>query len=192
MAAVVVVLTAAVAVAAAGGGVNGGCRLLMGTKEKKGGVVVAAVAVGLWMVGRRVGASDIVDRVDRVIRILFGFAEKSPLKKFSGGGDQLAGGRKMRVNIDSEALSMKPGDVIFWIAELSGLMATKMNGDDEVDGGRPWRNGGRRWTDGAVLAGKIKVLDATLEMEIHPENHTLDSATQLHELYNDMEKLGLK
>nr|GFA79250.1 hypothetical protein [Tanacetum cinerariifolium] len=50
------------------------------------GVVVAAVAVGLWMAGRRVGASDIVDRVDRVITILFGFAEKSPPEKFSGGG----------------------------------------------------------------------------------------------------------
>ncbi|GJZ35447.1 hypothetical protein Tco_0581264 [Tanacetum coccineum] len=37
-----------------------------------------------------------------------------------------------------------------------------------------------------VLAGKIKVFEATLEMEMHPENHTLDSAALLHELYNDM------
>ncbi|GJV09533.1 hypothetical protein Tco_1347189 [Tanacetum coccineum] len=37
-----------------------------------------------------------------------------------------------------------------------------------------------------VLAGKIKVLETTLEMEMHPENHTLDSAALLHELYNDM------
>nr|GFB93028.1 hypothetical protein [Tanacetum cinerariifolium] len=62
------------------------------------GVVVAAVAVGLWMVGRRVGASDIVDRVDRVIRILFGFAGKSSPENFFGGGvvagrRQLGGGR---------------------------------------------------------------------------------------------------
>nr|GFA90057.1 hypothetical protein [Tanacetum cinerariifolium] len=56
------------------------------------GVVVASVAVGLWMVGRRVGASDIVDRVDRVIRILFGFAEKSKPKKFSSGGVVAGGG----------------------------------------------------------------------------------------------------
>nr|GEZ14817.1 hypothetical protein [Tanacetum cinerariifolium] len=57
------------------------------------GVAVAAVAVGLWMVGRRMGASDIVDRVDRVIRILFGFAGKSPPKKFSDGGVVAGGSR---------------------------------------------------------------------------------------------------
>nr|GFA96423.1 hypothetical protein [Tanacetum cinerariifolium] len=75
-------------------------RLLMGTKEKgvvwwllvDRGVVVTAVAVGLWMVGRRVGASDIVDRVDRVIKILFVFAGKSPPKKFSGDGVVAGGG----------------------------------------------------------------------------------------------------
>nr|GFC72377.1 hypothetical protein [Tanacetum cinerariifolium] len=42
------------------------------------------------------------------------------------------------------------------------------------------------------LFGKIKVLDETLEMERHPENHTLDSTTLLHELYNDIEKFGLE
>ncbi|GJS26419.1 hypothetical protein Tco_0487039 [Tanacetum coccineum] len=42
-----------------------------------------------------------------------------------------------------------------------------------------------------VLAGKIKVLEATLEIEMHPENHTLDSTALLHELYNEMGKLGL-
>ncbi|GJY17208.1 phospholipase-like protein [Tanacetum coccineum] len=31
----------------------------------------------------------------------------------------------------------------------------------------------------------------TLEMERHPENHTLESAVILHELYNDIGKLGL-
>nr|GFA49593.1 hypothetical protein [Tanacetum cinerariifolium] len=58
------------------------------------GVVVAAVAVGLWMVGRRVGTSDIVDRVDRVIRILFGLVGKSPPEKFSGGGGVVVAGRR--------------------------------------------------------------------------------------------------
>ncbi|GKA91738.1 hypothetical protein Tco_0813663 [Tanacetum coccineum] len=43
-----------------------------------------------------------------------------------------------------------------------------------------------------VLAGKIKVLEETLEMKMHLENHTLDSAALLHELYNDMRKLGLE
>nr|GFA18257.1 hypothetical protein [Tanacetum cinerariifolium] len=41
---------------------------------------------GLWMVGRRVGASHIVDQIDRVIRVLFGFGGKSSPENFSGGG----------------------------------------------------------------------------------------------------------
>ncbi|GKB75219.1 syntaxin-52-like protein isoform X3, partial [Tanacetum coccineum] len=42
------------------------------------------------------------------------------------------------------------------------------------------------------LVGKIKVLEATLEMYMHPENHTLDSIALLHELYNEMGKIGLE
>nr|GEW80095.1 hypothetical protein [Tanacetum cinerariifolium] len=41
------------------------------------------------------------------------------------------------------------------------------------------------------LLGRIKVLQATLEMYRHPEQHTLNSATLLHDLNNDMEKLEL-
>ncbi|GKE23890.1 transposase, MuDR, MULE transposase domain protein [Tanacetum coccineum] len=42
------------------------------------------------------------------------------------------------------------------------------------------------------LLGRIKVLQATLEMHMHPEHHTLDSTALLHDLNNDMEKLGWK
>ncbi|GKA12071.1 hypothetical protein Tco_0691617 [Tanacetum coccineum] len=42
------------------------------------------------------------------------------------------------------------------------------------------------------LLGRIKVLQATLEMYMHPEQHTLDSTALLHDLNNDMEKLGLE
>ncbi|GJV79685.1 hypothetical protein Tco_1515555 [Tanacetum coccineum] len=42
-----------------------------------------------------------------------------------------------------------------------------------------------------ILEAKIKILEGTLEMERHPENHTSESAAILHELYNDMGKLGL-
>nr|GEZ19714.1 hypothetical protein [Tanacetum cinerariifolium] len=42
------------------------------------------------------------------------------------------------------------------------------------------------------LLGRIKVLQATLEMYRHPEQHTLNSAALLHHLNNDMEKLGLE
>ncbi|GJX34604.1 hypothetical protein Tco_0246161 [Tanacetum coccineum] len=42
------------------------------------------------------------------------------------------------------------------------------------------------------LAEKIKILEGTLEMEWHPENHTIESAVILYELYNDMGKLGLE
>nr|GEV40350.1 hypothetical protein [Tanacetum cinerariifolium] len=43
-----------------------------------------------------------------------------------------------------------------------------------------------------TLEAKIKILEGTLKMERHPENHTIESAAILHELYNDMRKLGLK
>ncbi|GJU66855.1 two-component response regulator ARR12-like protein [Tanacetum coccineum] len=47
---------------------------------------------------------------------------------------------------------------------------------------------------GDGLAGgivrNIKILEAILEMERHPENHTLESAAILHDLCNDMERLG--
>ncbi|GKF13722.1 hypothetical protein Tco_0055184 [Tanacetum coccineum] len=42
------------------------------------------------------------------------------------------------------------------------------------------------------LLGKIKVLEATLEVYMHPEQHTRNSTALLHEVYNDMENLGLK
>ncbi|GKC93717.1 phospholipase-like protein [Tanacetum coccineum] len=43
-----------------------------------------------------------------------------------------------------------------------------------------------------TLAAKIKILEGILEMERHPENHTFDSTTILHELYNDMGRFGLE
>ncbi|GJU72441.1 hypothetical protein Tco_1263846 [Tanacetum coccineum] len=43
-----------------------------------------------------------------------------------------------------------------------------------------------------VFAGIIKVLEATLEMEMHSENHTLESTALLHELYNGMGKFGFE
>ncbi|GKB56545.1 hypothetical protein Tco_0912731 [Tanacetum coccineum] len=42
------------------------------------------------------------------------------------------------------------------------------------------------------LLGKITVLEATVEMYMHLEQHTLNSAALLHEVYNDMRKLGLE
>ncbi|GKD01517.1 hypothetical protein Tco_1171791 [Tanacetum coccineum] len=42
------------------------------------------------------------------------------------------------------------------------------------------------------LLGKIMVLKATVEMYMHSEEHTLNSAALLHEVYNDMGKLGLE
>nr|GFB01922.1 hypothetical protein [Tanacetum cinerariifolium] len=48
-----------------GGGLWCRSRGVGGSWCGNSGREVAAVAVGLWMVGRRVGASDIVDRIDR-------------------------------------------------------------------------------------------------------------------------------
>ncbi|GKF87573.1 hypothetical protein Tco_0258450, partial [Tanacetum coccineum] len=42
------------------------------------------------------------------------------------------------------------------------------------------------------LDWKMKLLEATLEMYMHPENHTLDLTALLHKLYNDMVNFGLK
>ncbi|GJT66984.1 hypothetical protein Tco_1018464 [Tanacetum coccineum] len=39
---------------------------------------------------------------------------------------------------------------------------------------------------------KIKVLEATIDMYMHPKQHTLNSTALLYEVYNDMEKLGLE
>ncbi|GKA24333.1 hypothetical protein Tco_0710366 [Tanacetum coccineum] len=42
------------------------------------------------------------------------------------------------------------------------------------------------------LLGKITILEATVEMYLHPEKHTLNSTALLHEVYNDMKKLSLE
>ncbi|GJZ13063.1 hypothetical protein Tco_0548293 [Tanacetum coccineum] len=42
------------------------------------------------------------------------------------------------------------------------------------------------------LLGKITVLEATVGMYMHPEQHTLNLTALLHEVYNDMRKLGLE
>ncbi|GJS07101.1 replication protein A 70 kDa DNA-binding subunit B [Tanacetum coccineum] len=42
------------------------------------------------------------------------------------------------------------------------------------------------------LLDKITVLEAMLEMYKNPEQHILNSATLLHEVYNDMGKLNLE
>ncbi|GKB26864.1 hypothetical protein Tco_0866265 [Tanacetum coccineum] len=43
-----------------------------------------------------------------------------------------------------------------------------------------------------LLIGKLQVLEATLEMYMHPEKHTIDSTAILHDLYNDMGKFSLE
>ncbi|GKA22169.1 hypothetical protein Tco_0708131 [Tanacetum coccineum] len=42
------------------------------------------------------------------------------------------------------------------------------------------------------LRGKISVLKATLDMHMHPEQHTVNLAALLHEVLNEMEKLDLE
>ncbi|GJT56351.1 hypothetical protein Tco_0991405 [Tanacetum coccineum] len=42
------------------------------------------------------------------------------------------------------------------------------------------------------LLVKITVLEATVEMYMHSEQHTLNSTALLHEVYNDIGKLGLE
>ncbi|GJU85836.1 hypothetical protein Tco_1293382 [Tanacetum coccineum] len=42
------------------------------------------------------------------------------------------------------------------------------------------------------LRGKISVLKATIEMHMHPEQHTVNSAALFHEVLNEIEKLDLE
>nr|GEW89176.1 hypothetical protein [Tanacetum cinerariifolium] len=42
------------------------------------------------------------------------------------------------------------------------------------------------------LCGKISVLKATMNMHMHPEQQTVNSAALLHEVLNEMEKLDLE
>ncbi|GJS73699.1 hypothetical protein Tco_0706540 [Tanacetum coccineum] len=42
------------------------------------------------------------------------------------------------------------------------------------------------------LLGKITVLEATVDMYMHPEQHTVNSAALFHEVYNNMGKLDLE
>ncbi|GKC62851.1 hypothetical protein Tco_1095449 [Tanacetum coccineum] len=42
------------------------------------------------------------------------------------------------------------------------------------------------------LLGKITVLEATVDMYMYPEQHTVNSATLFHEVYNNMGKLDLE
>nr|GEU66233.1 hypothetical protein [Tanacetum cinerariifolium] len=42
------------------------------------------------------------------------------------------------------------------------------------------------------LRRKISVLKATMDMHMHPEQHTVNSAALLHEVLNEMEKLDLE
>nr|GEV17272.1 hypothetical protein [Tanacetum cinerariifolium] len=42
------------------------------------------------------------------------------------------------------------------------------------------------------LLDKITVLEATVDMYMHPKQHTVNSAALFHEVYNNMEKLDLE
>nr|GFB43314.1 hypothetical protein [Tanacetum cinerariifolium] len=42
------------------------------------------------------------------------------------------------------------------------------------------------------LRGKISVLKATMNMHMHPEQHTLNSAALLHEVLNEIKKLDFE
>ncbi|GJU08550.1 hypothetical protein Tco_1124980 [Tanacetum coccineum] len=42
------------------------------------------------------------------------------------------------------------------------------------------------------LRGKISVLKVTLDMHMHPEQHTVNSAALLQKVLNEMEKLDLE
>nr|GFB58219.1 hypothetical protein [Tanacetum cinerariifolium]GFB58685.1 hypothetical protein [Tanacetum cinerariifolium] len=73
-----------------GVGSGGWCRQRRGSGGFYGGGGAWSGGSKVW--GRRVRESGIDERVDRRVRILFGFAGKIPPKKFSGGGRVVADG----------------------------------------------------------------------------------------------------
>ncbi|GKD32811.1 hypothetical protein Tco_1248320 [Tanacetum coccineum] len=42
------------------------------------------------------------------------------------------------------------------------------------------------------LCGKISVLKVTMDVHMHPKQHTVNSTAQFHEVLNEMEKLDLE
>ncbi|GJZ21077.1 hypothetical protein Tco_0558116 [Tanacetum coccineum] len=60
--------------------------------DRGGGDGVAAAAAGGGGRKWRLEESDLVGRIDRLMRIIFGVGRKSPPENFSGGGDVVAGG----------------------------------------------------------------------------------------------------
>ncbi|GJT53797.1 hypothetical protein Tco_0988851 [Tanacetum coccineum] len=56
--------------------------------------------------------------------------------------------------------------------------------------GGPSRNG--ECSNCKLLLARIKLLEAQVEMYMHPEQHTLNSTALLHKVYNDMGKLGME
>ncbi|GJV68013.1 hypothetical protein Tco_1483522, partial [Tanacetum coccineum] len=91
----------------------------------------------------------------------------------------------------------RSGSVELWYRRVVGAVVVSSCGGY---GGERWwwvRGGGELWifidfSNCKHLLEKITVLEATVEMYMHPEQHTLNSAALLHEVYNDMGKLDLE
>ncbi|GJW59203.1 RNA-directed DNA polymerase, eukaryota, reverse transcriptase zinc-binding domain protein [Tanacetum coccineum] len=120
---------------------------------------------------------------------------------FNGGVETLS--LYMRCSTEeSRRLGKTSLDVIFlWkdervrllVASLgvsTSLISSAVPSTPPSDSPRPSRNA--ECSNCKLLLGKIKVLEATTEMYMHPEQHTLNLTALLHEVYNDMGKLGLE
>nr|GEY82354.1 hypothetical protein [Tanacetum cinerariifolium] len=87
----------------------GGGAWQQGVADKEAAVRVAAVVVVARDRDgeRRVRENDMMGRIDRVIRSIFGFAGKIPPEKFSGGGWWPAGGRLKKAQ-EKDKIESKP------------------------------------------------------------------------------------
>nr|GEU33798.1 hypothetical protein [Tanacetum cinerariifolium] len=56
----------------------------------------------------------------------------------------------------------------------------------------PGSSGNAECSNCKHLLDKITILEATVKMYMHPEQHTVNSAALLHEVYNDIGKLDLE
>nr|GEU55108.1 hypothetical protein [Tanacetum cinerariifolium] len=168
-------------------------------------VVVVSVVLWQWGSGEvvaaeavvAVAARGVVGRIDRETRSLFGvrwknLAGKSPAVA-AWWPAAVAGGGGVGEKIAFETFWMW---IFLWKeTRLRQLMSSP--GAPSAGPSTPpsYSSGSSRNAECSNckhLRGKISVLKATMNMHMHPEQHTVDSAALLHEVLNEMKKLDLE
>ncbi|GJT36938.1 hypothetical protein Tco_0936803 [Tanacetum coccineum] len=109
-----------------------------------------------------------------------------------GGGGGCGGGsgveKEVVVGDLSWCLCNTLSDVIFFMERGTSLST----GASAPQSYSPGSSRNAECSNCKHLLDKITVLEATVEMCMNPEQHTVNSAALLHEVYNDIGKLDLE